>query len=192
MYVPPRINWQSVWHKLNAGSLEDQRTSLMSDADDFLNPFSSVCVCVCVRVCFLFLFLFWEVKWVHPKSSSFNFLKELWILWQQLNNNNVTKSMKLQNHFLKTFTYNSNWNAKKKGFRTLLLLWGNFFLNLVWTFFLNLVSLTFGRNPSKESIWYTFYIFLDQFVSTLVPRLVWQQARCLTIIIIFLSFAFSS
>ncbi len=53
MYVPPRSKeklTKCVWHKLNAGSLEDQRTSLVSDADDFLNPFSSACVCVCVCV----------------------------------------------------------------------------------------------------------------------------------------------
>ncbi len=108
----PRINWQSVWHKLNAGSLEDQRTSLMSDADDFLNPFSSVCVCVC------FLFLFWEVKWVHPKSSSLNFLKEL----EYCGNNSTTTMLPNPWRFKITLNFYIQFKLKwgKKGFRTLL------------------------------------------------------------------------
>jgi len=52
--------------KLNAASLEDQRTSLMSDADDFLNPFSSPRVCVRV---FSFSFLGGQMR--SPKTFSF-------------------------------------------------------------------------------------------------------------------------
>jgi hypothetical protein len=135
----PRINWQSVWHKLNAGSLEDQRTSLMSDADDFLNPFSSVCVCVCV---FSFSTLGGQMS--SPKTLLLLIFKGAWILWQQLNNNNVTKSMKLQNHFKLLHTFQTEM---KKKMDLEPFFWGVIFFS-IWcepSFFLNLVSLTFGK-----------------------------------------------
>ncbi len=154
-----------------------------------------VCVCVCV-----FSFSSFGRSNVFTQNLLLLIFKWAWILWQQLNNNDVTKSMKLQNHFKLLHTIQTEME-KKMDLEPFFFCGVIFFSIWCETFFsqFGFFDIWGGadsvlKTPSKESLWYTFYIFLDQFGSTFVPRLVWQQAWCLIIIIIiiFQSFAFSS